>query len=73
MSTEKYTLIGIDGNAFAILGYVSRCMRYEKFTKKEIDEYLTLAKMSDYSNLIYVSDMYIQMCNKKYNNRTSKK
>lgn len=30
MTKEKYTLVGVDGNAFSIMGYVLKCMRKEK-------------------------------------------
>ena len=43
---EIYSLIGIDRNAFAIMGYVQRAMRHEKFTKEEIDAYIKKATSS---------------------------
>lgn len=41
---EKYDLIGIDGNAFSIMGYVVSCMKKEKMSKDKIDDYLAKAK-----------------------------
>lgn len=66
---EKYTLIGVDGNAFFVMGYVSDCMRHEKFTKAEIDEYVKKATSSDYNNLLCVSMDMVEKCNERYNNR----
>ncbi len=63
---EKYTLVGCDGNAFAVMGYVMNCMRRERFTKSEIDEYLKEAKSSDYNNLLFVSCDYVNKCNERY-------
>ena len=36
---ERYTLVGVDGNAFAIMGYVLLAMKDEGFSKEERDEY----------------------------------
>lgn len=69
---EKYTLSGLDGNAFAILAYVRDAMFHERFTTKEISEFTRLAMVSDYSNLICVSDKYVGMCNERHNARKTK-
>lgn len=60
---DKYTLVGVDGNAFAIMGYVLRAMEEEGFSKEEREEYLEDAKSSDYNNLLCVSDDYIDRVN----------
>ena len=60
---EKYTLVGVDGNAFAIMGYVLHAMRKEGFSKEERDEYLKDAKSSDYDHLLCVSVDYIDRVN----------
>jgi len=52
---EKYTLVGVDGNAFAVMGYVRRAMRECGRSKEEIDEYTKRATSSDYNNLLCVS------------------
>ena len=62
---ERYSLIGIDRNAFAIMGYVQRAMRHEKFTKEEIDAYIKKATSSDYYHLIVVSMEQIEKCNNR--------
>lgn len=60
---EKYTLVGVDGNAFAIMGYVTHAMKVEGFTKEERDEYLEDAKSRDYNHLLCVSVDYIDRVN----------
>lgn len=62
---REYTLIGVDGNAFAIMGYVVRAMKLEHKSKDEIDAYIRDAKSSDYTHLIAVS---VDMC-EELNNR----
>jgi len=62
---EKYSLVGIDGNAFYLLGYTSKAMRDEGFSKEEIDTVMKNAKSSDYNNLLCVLDEAIKKCNEK--------
>lgn len=50
---EKYTLIGVDGNAFAIMGYVSRAMKRECKSKAEINAYLNDAQRKQTTNKQY--------------------
>lgn len=59
----KYTLEGVDGNAFAIMGYVKRAMTNENFTKDEIQSYMSEAMSSDYNNLLKTSLEKIAECN----------
>ena len=65
MARKKYNLVGIDGNAFYVMGYVRKAMIRERFTKEEIDDYLKDAQSSDYSHLIAVSAEMIEKCNNK--------
>lgn len=71
MSKPKYNLVGINGNAYAIMAYVSRAMREQKFNHRQIDRYVTRAKKKCYTNLLLVSITYIDKCNKraKHTNR----
>lgn len=62
---REYTLVRVDGNAFAIMGYVVRAMKLEHKSKDEIDAYIRNAKSSDYTHLIAVS---VDMC-EELNNR----
>ena len=59
MKEKKYTLVDVDGNAFAIMAYVSMVMRREGKSNEEIDNYLKDAKSGDYRHLIDVS---VEMC-----------
>ena len=65
----KYNLIGIDGNAFYVMGYVRRAMMNEGFTKSEIDCYLKDAQSDDYNHLLQVSIKMIDECNERYDKR----
>ena len=65
-----YDLVGIDGNAFSIIGYCRNCMRRENFTDKEIEEYTALATSSDYNHLLAVSVGIIDKCNERFIQRS---
>ena len=64
--TEKYELVGIDGNAFSIMGYVAQAMKEQHFTKTEIDEYREEATSGDYSLLLCTSIDIIEVCNERF-------
>ncbi len=59
----KYTLIGVDGNAYAIMGYTAKAMRREGFSKEEIDKMYEEAKSGDYDNLLMVCMKYVDKAN----------
>ena len=61
--SDKYDLVGIDGNAFNIMGYVGKAMKECGFSADEIKAYHEEAKSGDYDNLIQVSMKYIDRCN----------
>lgn len=60
---DKYSLVGQNGNAFALMGYTARCMR-ECGLRDEVKEMQNRAMSGDYNNLICVCDEYVQRCNK---------
>ena len=60
---QKYTLVGIDGNAFSIMGYVSKCMRQEGMSRQDIENYRKDARTGDYNNLLAVSQDMIDFLN----------
>lgn len=60
-----YDLVGIDGNAFSVMGYVVRAMREQGFTKEEQTAYKKDAMSSDYNHLLAVSSEMIDKCNEK--------
>ena len=62
---KNYSLVGVDGNAFSVMGYVKSAMKEMKFSKKDIDKYLSDAMSKDYDNLIYISSVLIEQCNEK--------
>jgi len=45
-------LVGEDGNAFAILGRVSKAMRRGKCTAAQVDAFLAEATTGDYNHLL---------------------
>ena len=59
---DKYSLVGQDGNAYALMGYTARCMK-ECGLRNEVSEMHEKATSGDYNNLICVCDEYIQRCN----------
>ena len=52
MKKVKLKLVGLDGNAYAIMGAFQRAARNEDWTKEEINKVLDKAMSGDYSNLI---------------------
>ena len=60
---EKYSLVGINGNAFSIMSYVRESLRKEGL-KDKIEEYTQKATAKDYNHLIAVSLEYIELANK---------
>jgi len=58
--TKKVSLdlVGVDGNAFSIMGTFMRQAREENWSKEEIDFVINKAKSSDYDNLLSVIVSY---------------
>jgi hypothetical protein len=48
----KVKLVGKDGNAFSILGFVTRAMRKANLPKEEIDKFIAEASSGDYDHLL---------------------
>lgn len=64
MSNKRnYSLVGVDGNAFAVMGYVQRAMRQAGKTQEEIRAYLDEAQSSDYDHLLAVSSEMVEKLN----------
>lgn len=61
-----FDLVGVDGNAFCIMGYVLGAMRKCRFSKAEQDAYRKDAMSSDYVHLVNVSIEMIDKCNARY-------
>lgn len=66
---KPYNLVGVDGNAFSVMGYVSKAMKRERKPQKEIDAYLKDAQSSDYDHLISVSVDMVTKLNGENNDR----
>lgn len=60
---KAFNLVGIDGNAFSVMGYVQRAMRTANFTREERDQYLADAQSSDYDHLLSVSVKMVEKVN----------
>ena len=63
VNMKAYTLVGVDGNAFAIMGYVRSAMKSAKMTSQDIDAYTKDATSSDYDHLLVVSCEMIDKVN----------
>ncbi len=62
---ERYTLVGVDGNAFSVMGYVRQAMKECRKTKAEIEAYTKDAMSSDYHHLLMVSMSVIDNLNEE--------
>lgn len=61
----KYSLVGVDGNAYSVMGYTSNAMKREGFSKEDRDKMMADATSGDYNNLICVCSDWIDKCNAK--------
>ena len=57
-----YTLDGVDGNAYAIMAYVKNALD-ETGRHRQIETYLQQAMWGSYSNLVNVSQEYLNEIN----------
>lgn len=62
---SKYSLVGVDGNAFSIMGYTSNAMKRAGFSKDDVDRMYKEATSGNYSNLICVCSDWIDKVNDK--------
>ena len=60
---KAYTLVGINGNAYSIMGYVRVAMDDANMTNDDIDAYVKDATSSDYNHLVAVSSEMIDRVN----------
>lgn len=61
---KAYTLVGINGNAYSIIGYVRAAMDDANMTNDDIDAYVEDATSSDYNHLVAVSYEMLDRVNK---------
>jgi hypothetical protein len=61
----KYTLVGVDGNVFAVIGYVVNCMKKEKMPPESIETFKNncLKTGKNYYEIIAYADETIQALN----------
>jgi len=57
----KVKLIGEDGNAYSILGKVSRALRRAGYDKDFVNEYRKQATSGDYDHLLMVTMSYVEV------------
>ena len=57
----EVTLVGEDGNAFAILGAVKKAMRRGGVSQDVIDEYMAEAMSGDYDHLLATTMQYVEV------------
>ena len=60
----KYTLVGVNGNAFSIMGYTAKALKREGLGNL-VDEMQEKATSGSYYNLIAVCDSYVEKANQK--------
>lgn len=67
MKTTAYTLVGVDSNAFSIMGYTMKAMRAANMDSKEISAYQTGSMSGDYDHVISASMDMLNKVNEKLN------
>jgi hypothetical protein len=61
----RFDLVGVDGNAFNVMGYVVGAMRRSGFTSDQITDYRKQCMSGDYDNLLAISFDMIEKCNER--------
>lgn len=59
---SRFTLIGVDGNAFSVMGYTERALR-KAGLQDRVDKMYEEAESGDYYHLLMICDSYVQMAN----------
>lgn len=59
LKKPTFSLVGTDGNAFAVMAVVRRELQQAGNSQEVIDAYLEEAKSGDYDHLLAVSEAYI--------------
>ena len=60
----KYSLVGVNGNAYSIMGYTKQALESEGL-QDLVDEMIEKATAGTYYHLIAVCDEYINRANEK--------
>ena len=61
-------MIGVDGNTFSVMGYVTKAMKREGKSEKEVTAFREKAMSSDYNSLLSVSQDVIEELNEEIYN-----
>ena len=64
---NKYSLVGVDDNAYSVMDYVKECMREVGISQEEQLTYIEDATDSDYHHLLYISSETVDKCNRYAN------
>ena len=59
---DAFTLVGIDGNAYSVMGYTARALKTAGLRDK-VEEMHKRAMSGDYNNLLCVCMEYVDMAN----------
>lgn len=59
---QRFDLVGVDGNAFSLMGYTARALKTAGLGDL-VKEMQDKAMSGDYNNLICVCDEYVQKAN----------
>lgn len=70
---EPYSLVGQDGNIFALMSVVSKWMRTEKCDREEINHFIKeVQSKTSYEDALSVCIEYTDMCNKLHSGSKEK-
>ena len=61
---DKYSLVGVNGNAFSVMGYTAQALKREGL-RDLVGKMHEEATAGDYDNLLAVCMRYIDMANEK--------
>ena len=56
---KGYDLVGVDGNAYSVMGYVQNALRKSKWSQDDISIVLDIMMSADYNNLLHVATKVI--------------
>jgi hypothetical protein len=57
----KVQLVGLDGNAYSIMGRVSAALKEAGVSKEEIDEYYAESTSGDYDHLLRTATEWVSV------------
>ena len=62
---KAFNLVGVNGNAFSVMSYVSNAMKKAGYNPSDIAEYRKKATSGNYNMLLMLSMEMIDNCNEK--------